>query len=140
MFGRRRIDEAAWYALQHHMAGYLNQRTPELKWYQEPMLGRVDRVYQHARGGTKVIVDFGGGGRWDTWWPNSRPSPGHWVLVDCHLWYPPGTHSGRPVVWIDAWHQQWSDKAVRRAKRHERRLDRGSIRTRRETHRPRFWR
>jgi len=121
MFGRRRKDEAAWRALQASLCPYLDRAAPEDNWQRGTMAGQVEWIHQHARRGTKVIVNFGRAGRWDTWWLNECPRPGMWVLVDCHLWIPPGTHSGRSILYIDAWRGHWTEEIIGRAARHERR-------------------
>ncbi len=113
MFGRRRRDERAW-----RTWGELTtqRRAPG------QMVGQVSHVYQHAKRGSKAIVDFGPGlGRLDTWWPGSRPKLGQWVLVRAHRWTPPGTHSGTYVWWIDGvdgiWPADLRTRAERFAKR-----------------------
>ena len=42
--------------------------------------------------------------------------------ANVHVWLPPGTHSGRPVVWIDDWFEDHPANLVQRADRHIRRL------------------
>lgn len=121
MFGRN-ADARAWEAWQQ-VAQFANAAVPRGNWDRATMLGRIHHVYQPSRRGTKVIVDFGqSAGRRDTWWPNSRPQAGSWVLVECHLWLPPGTHSGAPVLYIDKWFQSLPEKTIKRARRHESRL------------------
>jgi hypothetical protein len=86
------------------------------------------RIYQHAHRGSKALVDFGPLGPQDTWWPSMRPPKGNWVVVRVHLWLPPGTHSGRHVLWVDQW-ESWAPGDVRqRAMRHERRMAKEQLR------------
>jgi hypothetical protein len=92
----------------------------------QPAFGRVVRVYQHARSGTKALMDFGAHGRRDTWWPLGlgRPRSGMWLALRGHMWVPPGTHSGKPVLWIDQVLGVYPPDLAKRAQRHERRLAR----------------
>ena len=99
------------------------------------MLGLVQRVYQNGRRGDKAMVNFGAAGVWDTWWEGMRPPSGSWVLVSVHLWLPPGTHSGRPVLWVDALHEAHPGNLAIRADRHVQRLFRDL-----ERHKRRSWR
>jgi hypothetical protein len=126
MFGRRRKDEAAWRTVQLHLAPCWGRSPLYRDWERGTLAGVVEQVYLDGRRGTKVIVDFGQAGRWDTWWPNARPTAGSWVVVDCHLWRPPGTHSSRSVLWVDHWRGQWAGDIHRRARRHELRQARRS--------------
>ncbi|HWB68867.1 MAG TPA: hypothetical protein VG518_02720 [Solirubrobacterales bacterium] len=93
------------------------------------MAGRVMRVYQRARRGTKATVHFGPVvGVQDTWWPLMTPPVGRWVVVRAHLWLPPGTHSEQHVIWIEHW-ESWADGDVNlRALRHQRRMEKESLR------------
>jgi hypothetical protein len=93
------------------------------------MAGRVSRVYQRARRGSKVLVDFGPAlGTQDTWWERMRPPVNNWVVVHAHLWLPPGTHSERPVLWVDHW-ESWAPGDTRmRALRHQRKLEKEQTR------------
>lgn len=126
MFGRKRKDYEAWQQVEQHLRPYLNLPPPRLDWTEQTMAGLIERIYQRARRGTKVIVDFGEqAGPLDTWWPNRVPLPGRWVLVRGHLWTPPGTHSGEPVIYIDKWLNEWPGDIVRRARRHEAREAKG---------------
>lgn len=122
MFRRKRRDHEAWQEVEQHLRPYLNRPAPRVDWQEQTMAGLVERIYQRARSGTKVIVDFGDqAGSWDTWWPNRVPLLNRWVLVKGRLWTPPGTHSGEPVIYIVAWLNEWPGDIVRRAQRHERR-------------------
>jgi len=88
------------------------------------MAGRVIRIYQHARRGSKALVDFGPAvGTQDTWWENARPPVGHWVIIHAHLWLPPGTHSEEQVLWVDHWESWASGDVFGRARRHQRRME-----------------
>ncbi|WP_103382325.1 hypothetical protein [Pseudonocardia dioxanivorans] len=130
MFGRRRKDAAAWEVVQSVVAPHYPVAAPRADWERRRMAGNVIQVYQRAPSGTKVLVDFGAhAGCWDTWWKGRRPANGCWVLVDCHLWVPPGTHSGQPVLWVDSWLGEWPGDLLLRARRHERRLGRPSPRS-----------
>ena len=91
-----------------------------------PMAGRVTQCQTYARG-SKAFVHFGRHlDTQDTWWPRTVgvPAPGSYVVVSAHLWAPPGTHSGRDVLWIDEWHWAVPARTVRRADRYARRLSR----------------
>jgi hypothetical protein len=90
------------------------------------MAGLVMRTYQISRNGTKTDVDFGRLGTIDTWWPSAIPPIRHWVLIDCRLWRPPGTHSGLPVFWVEHCHGQWPDSIRDGFLRHQQRLARSS--------------
>lgn len=79
-------------------------------------------MYQHGRRGDKAEVSFGAAGIWDTWWEGMRPRAGNWVLVEVHLWLPPGTHSGEPVLWVEQCYEEHSRNLNERANRHVRRL------------------
>ena len=89
------------------------------------MAGRVVRIYQRARRGSKATVWFGSSvGTQDTWWEHMQPPVDQWVVVHVHPWFPPGTHSGRMVLWVDHW-EWWAPGDVQwRAQRHQRRLER----------------
>lgn len=93
------------------------------------MAGRVVRVYQRARRGSKVIVDFGPAlGHQDTWWEFKQPPVGVWVVVHAHYWDSPETHSGEYVLWIDHW-ESWAPGDVQmRALRHQQRLEKRAAR------------
>lgn len=119
MFGRRRDAKA--HEEWSRLTPYTRAPAPVGR-RSQTMLGRVEQVYQKARRGTKVIVWFDGAGQWDTWWEGRHPKAGSWVLIDCHLWTPPGTHSGAPVLWVDAWRGTWSNRLKQRADRHRQRL------------------
>lgn len=121
--GRRRADEAAWQAWVEITA--LRPTRMPGEWERALVAGYVVRVYQRARRGTKALVNFGDVvGVQDTWWPQGRPEVGSWVAVHVHLWLPPGTHSEEPVLWVDGWESQLRAPAMKRALRHQARLDR----------------
>lgn len=120
--GRWRRDEYAWRVWQeieplvptHPL--FTNQTTP--------IAGRVVRIYQRARRGSKATVNFGPAvGIMDTWWEHMRPPVGKWVVVHVHPWYPPGTHSGGMVLWVDHWESWAAGDTQTRALRHQRRLE-----------------
>jgi hypothetical protein len=98
------------------------------------MAGRVVRIYQRARRGSKAVVNFGPAvGALDTWWEHARPPVGKWVIVHAHPWFPPGTHSGQMVLWVDHW-QSWAPGDTEtRARRHQRRQEKLAARSRGET-------
>lgn len=126
--GRRRRDEHAWRAWQEvepliparfPEAGGLGRSSEVLR-----MAGRVVRIYQRARRGSKAVVDFGPMvGLQDTWWEHKRPPVGSWVIVHAHLWLPPGTHSEQQVFWIDHWESWAEGDTPMRARRHQRRME-----------------
>jgi hypothetical protein len=119
--GRWRRDEYAWRVWQE-LAPLIPNRLPE-GWERMSMAGEVVRVYQRARRGTKALVYFGSAvGTRDTWWPHAHPPRKSWVVITAHIWLPPGTHSGREVLWVDGWEVRASVDVQRRALRHERRL------------------
>jgi hypothetical protein len=127
--GRRwRRDEYAWRVWQE-IEPAIPTRLPEPWSETDPpevmrMAGRVVRIYQHARRGSKALVDFGPAvGTQDTWWEDARPPVGHWVIVHAHLWLPPGTHSEGQVLWVDRWESWASGDVHLRAGRHQRRLE-----------------
>ena len=129
LFGRRwRRDEHAW-RVWLGIEPLIPVSFPELG-EDKLMAGRITRVYQRARRGTKAVVDFGPVvGTQDTWWPLMRPPVGRWVVVRAHLWLPPGTHSERHVIWIEHW-ASWAEGDVRlRALRHQRRMEKQSLPT-----------
>jgi hypothetical protein len=125
MFGRRQDDEQAWYAWQR-LAPYSNSPPPPPgpRGQSVMMLGKVQQVYQNGRRGDKAMVNFGNAGVWDTWWEGMRPRSGDWVLVSVHLWTPPGTHSGQPVLWVDNLYEAHPGDLTMRAERHVQRLSR----------------
>jgi hypothetical protein len=126
--GRRRADEAAWRAWVEITA--LRPVAMPGMWGQELAAGYVVRVYQRARRGTKALVDFGEViGVQDTWWPESCPEVGSWISAYVHLWLPPGTHSDEPVLWVDSWESRLPARTLKRALRHQARLDRERRRT-----------
>lgn len=131
MFWNRSGDERAWHTWQR-LAPYADVPPPRagLRGESTTMFGYVRSVYQHGRRGDKAMVDFGGAGVWDTWWEGMRPLSRTWVLVAVHVWLPPGTHSGKPVLWIDAWDEQHPGNLAKRADRHGRRLARDQRRQR----------
>lgn len=93
------------------------------------MAGRVVRIYQHARRGSKALVDFGPVvGTQDTWWEFMRPPVGSWVIAHAHLWLPPGTHSEQQVLWVDHWESWASGDTPMRARRHRRRMEKEAAR------------
>lgn len=55
--GRRRRDEEAW-RLWHHLDSLRPTELPP-SWGNALMAGRVARIYQRARTGTKVLIDLG---------------------------------------------------------------------------------
>lgn len=129
LYGRRwRADEHAWGVWQN-----LAPLVPSSFFALDsgrPIAGRVYRVYQQARRGTKAVVHFGDAvGPQDTWWEHMRPAANQWVVVRTHLWLPPGTHSGQQVVWIDAWESWAAGDVSWRAQRHERRQEKEGLRT-----------
>ncbi len=126
LFGRRwRADEHAW-AIWQNLAPLVPSSPSALDW-SEPIAGRVVRIYQKAHRGTKAVVHFGAVvGSQDTWWPHMRPSANQWVVVRTHLWFPPGTHSGQHVVWIESWDGYAPGDVYLRALRHEKRIQSSS--------------
>ena len=121
---RRQADQQAWEAWQWIAQQHSRNRPLSESSWRHPLelVGQVTHVYMLARDGTKAIVDFGPTGRWDTWWPHSRPQPGQWVAVHGRIWTPPGTHTGREVCWIHSWDATWPPDTPQRAHRHDRRL------------------
>jgi hypothetical protein len=126
--GRWRRDEYAWRVWQA-IEPAIPTRLPE-PWGRihgpevMRMAGRVVRIYQRARRGSKAVVDFGPVvGMQDTWWEAARPPVGHWVIVHAHLWLPPGTHSEEQVLWVDHWESWASGDVPMRARRHQRRCE-----------------
>jgi hypothetical protein len=121
--GRWRRDEYAWRVWQN-----IEPLIPVTPFFSEEstrMAGRLVRIYQRARRGSKATVDFGAAaGIHDTWWEFTRPPEGSWVVVHAHPWYPPGTHSGGMVLWIDHWESWARGDTNRRALRHQLRLER----------------
>lgn len=131
--GRWRADEHAWRVWQE-VEPLIPARFPEAGEPGRPsevqrMAGRVVRIYQHARRGSKALVHFGPVlGLQDTWWEHKRPPVDSWVIVHAHLWLPPGTHSEQQVLWIDEW-ESWADGDIRmRALRHQRRMEKEAAR------------
>lgn len=124
LYGRRwREDEHAWRVWQG-LAPLVPASADALD-SGRPLAGRVERVYQQARRGTKALVHFGAAvGLQDTWWEGTRPPVGRWVVVRTRLWLPPGTHSEEQVVWIEGWDSWAPGDVYSRALRHERRLER----------------
>ena len=124
LYGRRwREDEHAWRVWQG-LAPLVPANVLALD-SGRPLVGRVERVYQQARRGTKALVHFGAEvGLQDTWWEGTRPPVGRWVVVRTRLWLPPGTHSEEKVVWIEGWDSWAPGDVYSRALRHERRLER----------------
>lgn len=119
--GRRRRDEAAWRTWLQLGSYRLATLPPQLGSVRA--VGRVTRIYQAARRGSKALVDFGDPiGLQDTWWEHTRPPVGAWVVVDVHLWLPPGTHSDEQVIWVDAWAATFTPAMHRQAMRHQRRM------------------
>jgi hypothetical protein len=117
---RWRRDEQAWSVWQSVLS-YRPQVEPDL-WHRGLVSGQVIRTYQHARRGTKALVNFGPRvGIRDTWWERMSPPRGRFVFVEAHWWPGPGTHSEEPVIWIDRWHSTAPADVMMRAKRHERR-------------------
>jgi hypothetical protein len=129
MFWRRRGDERAWHIWQR-LAPYANPPKPQVtpRGESTPMLGYLQGVYLRGRRGDKATVDLGTAGVWDSWWEGMRPPSRAWVLISVHLWMPPGTHSGEPVLWIDEWHEEHPGDLPNRAARHARRLARAEQR------------
>jgi hypothetical protein len=128
-FGRRwKRDEYGW-RVWLGIEPLIAAAFPEVGEHKR-MAGRVTRVYQQARSGTKAVVDFGPViGPQDTWWPQTRPPVGRWVVVQTHLWLPPGTHSGQHVIWIEHW-ESWADGDIQlRAARHQRRMEKVRLQT-----------
>lgn len=123
LFGRRwREDEHAWRVWQG-LAPLVPASVGALD-SGKPLVGRVERVYQEARRGTKALVHFGAEvGLQDTWWEGTWPPVGRWVVVRTRLWLPPGTHSDEQVVWIEGWDSWAPGDVYSRALRHERRLE-----------------
>lgn len=120
--GRRRRDEYAWGAWQG-LEPLIPARFPG-EWERMSMAGRVVRVYQRAHRGTKALVYFGSAlGTQDTWWPYMRPPVKDWVVVQAHLWLPPGTHSEQQVLWVDKWESWAPGDTQARALRHQRRIE-----------------
>lgn len=131
--GRRRADEHAWRVWQE-VEPLIPATFPQAErpgTFSEPvrMAGRVVRIYQHARRGSKALVHFGPVlGLQDTWWEHRRPPVDSWVIVQARLWLPPGTHSEQQVFWIDEW-ESWADGDIRtRALRHQRRMEKEAAR------------
>jgi hypothetical protein len=122
LFGkRRRMDAAAWESWQYVESLRPRELPPVVG--SMLMAGRVSRIYQNARGGTKALVDFGAPlGVQDTWWEQMRPPLNVWVVVEAHLWLPPGTHSEQHVLWVDRWDSTLSSSQLKRALRHNVRL------------------
>ena len=129
LYGRRwRADERAWETWQN-LAPLVPSSFAALDSGQ-PVAGRVSRIYQQAQRGTKAVVHFGlAVGPQDTWWEQMRPVTNQWVVVRTHLWFPPGTHSGQHVVWINGWESRAAGDVYTRALRHERRLEKEGSRT-----------
>jgi hypothetical protein len=127
VFGSRRKDAEALCIRESSIAPFYPVRAPSVNRGRRMMAGNVIHVYQRARRGSKVLIDFGAyAGCWDTWWEGSVPASRCWVLVECHLWTPPGTHSGGSVLWIDNWLGQWPKDTMTRALRYQRRLERAT--------------
>lgn len=121
--GRWRRDEHAWGVWQG-IEPLIPGRFPG-EWEVMRMAGRVVRIYQHARRGSKALVDFGSAlGTQDTWWEHTRPPVGNWVVVHTHLWLPPGTHSDEHVLWVDHWESWAPGDTQMRALRHQRKMER----------------
>lgn len=123
LLGRRwRRDEHAWGVWQN-IEPLVDASLPG-EWERKWLAGRVVRVHQRARRGTKALVYFGSTlGTQDTGWPFMRPPKKKWVVVEAHLWLPPGTHSGRQVLWIDRW-ESWAPADTQiRALRHQRKME-----------------
>jgi hypothetical protein len=131
--GRWRRDEHAWRVWQE-VEPAIPTRLPEAEDRIHPrevmrMAGRVIRIYQHARRGSKALIDFGlAVGTQDTWWEDARPPVGHWVIVHAHLWLPPGTHSEGQVLWVDHWESWASGDVPMRARRHQQRMEKEAAR------------
>lgn len=129
---RRKTDEEAWNTWSWLSAKVTENRAPDRNWTSSELVGRVGHVYQRARKGTKAVVHFGSSmGAWDTWWPGKCPTPGEWVMIQTHLWWPPGTHSGRPVLWVDTWRANWPTKLDHQAGRHQHQLEKLARRAKR---------
>lgn len=126
MFGLMRFAVRAYGRWQHALIWQDPPHLPNPWPPNQPMLGVVGRSYQRARRGTKVWVHFGSyHGQRDTWWEGRRPpARGTYVVVVAHVWNPPGTHSGREVIWIDQVIDVLSPWLVWRGRRHARRLAR----------------
>jgi hypothetical protein len=125
--GRGRRDEHAWGVWQG-IEPLIPVRFPG-EWEKMSMAGRVVRVYQRARRGTKALVYFGSVlGTQDTWWPYMRPPVKNWVVVQAHLWLPPGTHSEQQVLWVDSYESWVPGDTQMRALRHQRRLEKENLR------------
>jgi hypothetical protein len=122
--GRWRRDERA-AGIWESVVAYRPQ-VPARQWRRPGLVsGRVVRVYQRARHGTKALVDFGPTvGIQDTWWQGRVPPRGRYVFVEAHWWPGPGTHSGGPVIWIDRWDSTAPRDTAKRAGRHHRRMKR----------------
>jgi hypothetical protein len=127
LYGSRwRADEHAWRVWQG-LASLVPANFVDLD-SRQPLVGRVQRIYQQAHRGTKAVVHFGSVvGLQDTWWEGMRPPVNQWVVVRTHLWFPPGTHSEQHVVWIDAWESRAPGDTYVRALRHERRLEKKKL-------------
>jgi hypothetical protein len=123
IFGRRwKRDEHAW-RVWRELAPLVPSFFPTVGEHKR-MAGRVTKVYQRARRGTKAVVDFGPVlGLQDTWWPQMSPPVGQWVVVRARVWLPPGTHSERPVIWIEHWESRAEGDVKLRASRHQRRTE-----------------
>lgn len=120
--GRWRRDEYAC-GVWRSVEAYRAQVAPT-QWHRGLISAQVVRTYQRARGGTKALVDFGPQvGIQDTWWPRMAPPRRRFVFVEAHLWPGPDTHSGGPVIWIDRWDSTAPADVLKRARRHERRLE-----------------
>lgn len=134
LFGSRwRADERGWRIWQE-VEPLIPTRFPETgppgTFSEEVrMAGRVIRIYQRARRGSKALVHFGPVlGLQDTWWEHKRPPVDSWVIVRAHLWLPPGTHSEQQVFWIDEW-ESWAEGDIRmQALRHQRRIEKEAAR------------
>jgi hypothetical protein len=125
--GRWRRDEHAWSVWQG-IEPLIPTSFPG-EWEKMSMAGRVVRVYQHAHRGTKALVYFGSVlGTQDTWWPYMRPRVEQWVIVQAHLWLPPGTHSEQQVLWVDKWESWATGDTQIRALRHRRRMEKEAAR------------
>jgi hypothetical protein len=120
--GRWRRDEHAWGVWQG-IEPLIPGRFPG-EWEVMRMAGRVVRIYQHARRGSKALVDFGSAlGTQDTWWEHARPPVGNWIVIHAHLWLPPGTHSDEHVLWVDHWESWAPGDTQMRALRHQRKME-----------------
>lgn len=132
--GRWRRDEHAWRVWQG-IGPSIPARLPDAPrfgWGDPEILrmtGRVVRIYQRARRGSKALVDFGAEiGMQDTWWEHMRPPVGSWVVVHAHLWLLPGTHSGEHVLWVDHWESWAPGDTWIRAQRHQHKLEKEQAR------------